>query len=112
MIESVSITPVYKEWENHVSKKLTGFGIFIECGIKDAGEIFSLVEKMTKCPHSTESEEEVKELERKGTWLKDDIQNHVELTYHCSECGFEVLGKYELTKYCGGCGARMNCEET
>lgn len=59
MIKSVSATPVYNEWENHVSKKLTGFGIFIECGIKDADEIFSLVKKMTKCPHSTESEEEV-----------------------------------------------------
>ena len=58
MIKSVSATPVYNEWENHVSKKLTGFGIFIECGIKDADEIFSLVKKMTKCPHSTESEEE------------------------------------------------------
>jgi hypothetical protein len=59
MIKSVSATPVYNEWENHVSKKLTGFGIFIECGIKDADEIFNLVKKMTKCPHSTESEEEV-----------------------------------------------------
>lgn len=45
--------------------------------------------------------------EKKGTWLKDKLQNHVELTYHCSECGFEAWGKYELTKYCGGCGARM-----
>ena len=50
--------------------------------------------------------------ERKGTWLKDDIQNHVELTYHCSECGFKAWGKSELTKYCGGCGAQMNREET
>lgn len=49
---------------------------------------------------------------KNGTWLKDDIQNHVELTYHCSECGFEAWGENELTKYCGGCGAQMNREET
>jgi predicted RNA-binding Zn-ribbon protein involved in translation (DUF1610 family) len=53
-----------------------------------------------------------KKTEKKGTWIKDKLQKHVELTYHCSECGFKAWGKSELTKYCGGCGAKMNREET
>lgn len=44
---------------------------------------------------------------KKGKWLEDDEQIHVELTYHCSECGFQAWGEYEKTDYCGGCGADM-----
>jgi hypothetical protein len=52
MIQSVSITPVY-----HEEKNLTGFGIFIECGIDDADEIFNLLKNMTFGRYFTESEE-------------------------------------------------------
>ena len=47
MIQSVSITPVHNEGENPEFKKVTGFGIFIECGIDDADEIFNLLKNMT-----------------------------------------------------------------
>ena len=45
-----------------------------------------------------------------GHWIEDEEQNHVEVCYHCSECGFEAWGKHERTNYCGGCGAYMKGE--
>ena len=47
MIESVSITPVYNNGKNLEVKKVTGFGIFIECGIDDADKIFNLLRNIT-----------------------------------------------------------------
>ena len=47
MIQSVSITPVYNNGKNLEKKQVTGFGIFIECGIDDADEIFNLLKNMT-----------------------------------------------------------------
>lgn len=44
----------------------------------------------------------------KSEWIEDDKQNHVEKTYHCSECGFKAWGEAEKTKFCGGCGAKMD----
>ena len=43
-----------------------------------------------------------------GRWIKSNIQRHVEVTYECSECQHEVVGEYEKTPFCGGCGARMD----
>jgi hypothetical protein len=57
MIQSVSVTPVYNNGRNLEVKKLTGFGIFIECGIDDADEIFNLLKNMTFGRYFTESEE-------------------------------------------------------
>ena len=45
--------------------------------------------------------------EKTGYWIEDEDQRHVEITYHCSECGFRAWGEGELTDFCGGCGARM-----
>lgn len=42
-----------------------------------------------------------------GKWVKSDTQKHVEVTYECSECRFEVVGDYEKTPFCGGCGTKM-----
>ena len=42
-----------------------------------------------------------------GHWIENEKQNHVEKMYHCSECGFNAWGRYEKTKFCGGCGVRM-----
>lgn len=44
---------------------------------------------------------------RYGKWVKSNTQKHVEVTYECSECQHEVVGEYEKTPFCGGCGARM-----
>lgn len=43
----------------------------------------------------------------KGEWVLEEEQNHVELMYSCSECGFIAWGEYEKTNYCPNCGARM-----
>lgn len=43
----------------------------------------------------------------KGEWVEDEKQNHIELTYHCSECGHRAWGKHEKTNFCGECGADM-----
>lgn len=59
MIKAINITPVYNEWENLETKKLTGFGIFIECGIKDADEVFNLLKKMADYRYSIETSEKV-----------------------------------------------------
>lgn len=48
---------------------------------------------------------------KKGKWVEDDEQIHIELTYHCSECGFQAWGEHEKTDYCGGCGADMRGKE-
>lgn len=45
---------------------------------------------------------------RYGKWVKSNTQRHVEITYECSECQHEVVGEYEKTPFCGGCGARMD----
>ena len=45
-----------------------------------------------------------------GKWLLDEEQNHIEFTYHCSECGATAWGKSELTKYCYNCGSKMEVE--
>lgn len=42
-----------------------------------------------------------------GEWIENEDQHHVEIIYHCSECGFQAWGDGELTNFCGGCGARM-----
>ena len=46
MIKSASATPVYNNGENLAVKKLTGFGIFIDCDVEDAYEIFTLIKEM------------------------------------------------------------------
>lgn len=43
-----------------------------------------------------------------GRWVKSPTQKHVEITYECSECQYEVVGEYEKTPFCGGCGVRMD----
>ena len=43
-----------------------------------------------------------------GHWVKSHTQKHVEVTYECSECQYEVVGEYEKTPFCGGCGVRMD----
>lgn len=43
-----------------------------------------------------------------GRWIESSTQKHVEVTYECSECRHEVIGEYEKTPFCGGCGARMD----
>lgn len=47
-----------------------------------------------------------------GRWIVSHTQKHVEVTYECSECQHEVVGEYEKTPFCGGCGVRMDgdCE--
>lgn len=49
--------------------------------------------------------------ERKGHWIEDEEQKHVEKTWHCSECGNQAWGEYEKTTYCCHCGARMEEKE-
>lgn len=46
-----------------------------------------------------------------GKWIKDKEQNHVELTFHCSVCGRKAVGRFEKTRYCGDCGAKMEVNE-
>lgn len=48
MIKSVSATPVYTNVGDWEAKKLTGFGIFIDCDVNDAYEIFNLIKEMTE----------------------------------------------------------------
>lgn len=43
-----------------------------------------------------------------GKWVVSATQKHVEVTYECSECQHEVVGEYEKTPFCGGCGIRMD----
>lgn len=45
---------------------------------------------------------------KQGRWIVSHTQKHVEVTYECSECQHEVVGEYEKTPFCGGCGARMD----
>ena len=47
------------------------------------------------------------QIERKGHWIEDEEQKHVEKTWHCSECGNQAWGEYEKTTYCCHCGAKM-----
>jgi hypothetical protein len=58
MIKSVKVTPLYKKVENLEKKQITGFGVFIECGINDADEIFNLLKNMTFGRYFTETGEE------------------------------------------------------
>jgi hypothetical protein len=60
MIQSVSVTPVWKEWKKFEVKQVTGVSISIECGIKEADEIINLLKEMTGRQYSTESEGEIK----------------------------------------------------
>lgn len=48
---------------------------------------------------------------RYGHWVEDEIQIHVEKTYHCSECDCLAWGEDEKTRYCPICGARMNDDD-
>ena len=48
---------------------------------------------------------------RHGHWIEDEIQIHIEKTYHCSECDCLAWGEDEKTRYCPICGARMDGEE-
>lgn len=43
-----------------------------------------------------------------GRWVVDEIQNHVEKTYHCSKCDYQAWGENEKTRYCPNCGASMD----
>ena len=43
-----------------------------------------------------------------GEWIEDEEQHHIEKCFHCSECGFGAWGRYEKTRFCGGCGSKMN----
>ena len=45
---------------------------------------------------------------RHGHWIEDEIQIHVEKTYHCSECDCLAWSEDEKTRYCPTCGARMD----
>jgi hypothetical protein len=60
MIQSVSVTPVWKEWKKFGVKQANVFNISIECGIKEADEIIDLLKEMTGRQYSTESEGEIK----------------------------------------------------
>lgn len=42
-----------------------------------------------------------------GEWIEDEVQTHIEKTYHCCVCGFGALGEGEKTDFCGGCGSDM-----
>lgn len=55
--------------------------------------------------------EELPSAEKIGKWIENEDQHHVEIIYHCSECGFQAWGEGELTNFCGGCGARMIGDE-
>lgn len=44
---------------------------------------------------------------KQGRWIVSNTQKHIEVTYECSECQHEVVGEYEKTPFCGGCGVRM-----
>lgn len=43
-----------------------------------------------------------------GEWIENKEKKNIEICYHCSKCGFGALGKYEKTKFCGGCGTKMS----
>lgn len=57
MIQSISATPVYDNGKNLAVKKLTGFGIFIDCDVKDAYEIFNLIKELTDRRNATKPQE-------------------------------------------------------
>lgn len=59
------------------------------------------------CPHDGCDFKEKAESVKHGRWIVSHTQKHVEVTYECSECQHEVVGEYEKTPFCGGCGARM-----
>lgn len=48
---------------------------------------------------------------RHGHWVEDEVQIHVEKTYHCSECDCLAWGEDEKTRYCPTCGARMSDDD-
>lgn len=64
------------------------------------GAVRSIVDHISELPSAQPAR-------KKGKWVEDDEQIHVELTYHCSECGFQAWGEHEKTDYCGICGAEM-----
>lgn len=45
---------------------------------------------------------------KSGEWIENEEEKHIEICYHCSKCGFVAWGKYEKTKFCGGCGTKMS----
>lgn len=54
----------------------------------------------------------IKALERQhGEWIEDEEQNHVEITFHCSECGYKAWGIEETTNFCPNCGADMRGDD-
>ena len=54
---------------------------------------------------------EPKESEDMAHWIKDEVQNHIEIKYHCSKCGYGAWGETEKTNYCPNCGTKMEVEE-
>lgn len=46
MIQDVSVTPVYNNGEDMEVKKLTGFGIFVDCDMPEADKILNLIKNM------------------------------------------------------------------
>jgi len=57
MIKSVSATPVYTNVGDWEAKKLTGFGIFIDCDVKGAYKIFNLIKEMTERRNAAKPQE-------------------------------------------------------
>ena len=53
----------------------------------------------------------VYESKPQGKWVEDEEQRHVEITYHCNNCGYSAWGEQEKTNYCGNCGADMRGKE-
>lgn len=47
----------------------------------------------------------------KWEYDKEESQKHIEPLYRCTNCGVRVWGAYEMTDFCGGCGAKMDLEE-
>lgn len=49
-----------------------------------------------------------------GHWIDDGFyaEGHSHKAFHCSGCGYNVLGfKEDLSNYCPNCGAKMESEE-
>ena len=47
----------------------------------------------------------------KWEYDEEELQKHIEPLYRCTNCGFRAWGDYEMTDFCGGCGAKMDLEE-
>lgn len=97
IVESIRYT---EEWINEVREQQDTIGL--QYASNTYSSLISMLERIQKEP--TVEVPSVKY----GRWVVSPVQKHVEITYECSECGHEVVGDYEKTPFCGGCGARMN----